>query len=282
MSLGCPGYVSRMFSFSYFIVSMFDIQQSNERENDKTTKPPLKMVATIFDQAIDGALIWESFATIAGTATLILGLEVLCWDVEWHEKITTRQDIRNLYFSAIRQNLFAGIVLGPPAYAMVTSFLADQGNYQLWFVSIPGILFVQSVMYGMFHFWMHKPQFYVMIHKYHHQFNEKTFVRPISANAVSCAELLIAYQFPLVVGTLLFRPTKDDMYWALMISSLTNLLIHTPPSALPNFYEWMPHWFCSNHKHFVHHELNAKQHYCAPIFDLDDTLGLDGNKLKNC
>mmetsp|Transcript_20184 Transcript_20184/g.30353 ORF Transcript_20184/g.30353 Transcript_20184/m.30353 type:complete len:173 (+) Transcript_20184:96-614(+) len=164
----------------------------------------------IFEQQVDSALIWESLSAIIGTVILIIGLEFLCWDHEWHEKLMKRKDIQKLYLSAIRQNLLAGFILGPPAYAIVTCFLALQNSYQPWFVSIPGVLFVQSGLYGIAHYWMHNShkRIYATFHKYHHQFNETTFVRPITANAVTIAELLVPYQLPLVAGTLLCQPLR--------------------------------------------------------------------------
>ena len=160
----------------------------------------------------------------------------------------------------------------PLAKGLVTAWVNSRGNPRPWYISFVGMLAIQHVGYAFAHWFMHRPKIYWWTHKYHHRFNEKTFVRPISANAVTLAEFVIAYVFPIVAGIMICRPSARVADAIITIISFTNLLIHTPESVLPT--KWVPDWFVTNKKHFYHHEKDVKKYYSAPIFDIDRLVGL--------
>ncbi len=139
------------------------------------------------------------------------------------------------------------------------------------YIYIPGVIVTQGVGYASAHAWMHRPSNY-WIHKYHHSYNEQSFVRPVAANTVTNTEFLIAYAAPIVTGLLLFRPDIDTMWWLTMSISATNLLIHTSIQHVNM--KWAPSWLITNDKHFHHHEKNVRIHYSAPLIDWDKLLGI--------
>jgi len=139
------------------------------------------------------------------------------------------------------------------------------------YVAIPGVFITQGFGYALAHAWMHTPSNY-WIHKYHHQYSEQSFVRPVSANTVTNTEFMIAYALPIVTGLVVFKPKINDVWWVTMTISTTNLLIHTPAEHLNM--KWMPSWMITNDKHFFHHEKNVRVHYSAPIIDWDWLLGI--------
>ena len=61
------------------------------------------------------------------------------------------------------------------------------------------------------HRWMHTRTMY-WAHRFHHRFN--VVVVPVSANAVSLAEYIIAYMLPFVVGAAFLRPDRLSLFAA--------------------------------------------------------------------
>lgn len=173
--------------------------------------------------------------------------------------------------ATIHSRIHAGLVV-PIAKGIVTAWVNSRGNPRPWYISFVGMLAIQSLGYAFAHWFMHRPKIYWWTHKYHHRFNDKSFVRPISANAVTLAEFVIAYVFPIVAGIMICRPSARVADAIITIISFTNLLIHTPESVLPT--NWLPDWFMTNKKHFYHHEKDVKKYYSAPIFDIDRWVGL--------
>jgi len=230
----------------------------------------------VFGQDVDQAFVINAYSMSAITFTLMFLFELILWrDPVWQAKFKLKIN-RDLYMTAVRSNLTHYLILGPIAYGVVYAYVASRGSYTRWF-SIPGVLATQALGYATGHHWMHKTSNY-WIHKFHHQFNEKTFVRPIAANTVTIYEFLIAYVSPIVIGIAIFRPDKDAMFWVTSAISVTNLLIHTPETILPQ--RWVPGWMVSNWKHFHHHEKDVRSYYSAPIFDVDGLLGLNKKKRK--
>ena len=109
-------------------------------------------------------------------------------------------------------------------------------------------------------------------HKFHHRFNDKTFVRPISANAVTWIEFVAAYAIPLMAGILIFRPAPLVADLVIISVSLANLFIHTPEKVLSM--RWAPAFLVTNRKHLYHHQIDSAKFLSAPILDLDRVLGL--------
>lgn len=203
------------------------------------------------------------------TATCLVIVEAISWTKEWAAKFKKRDDIRELYMEAVQTNAFHYIVIGPVAYAIAVILAMEQGAPSPDYIAIPGVILVQGIGYALAHNFMHQPNNY-WIHKYHHRYNEKTFVRPIAANSTTVTEFLLAYALPIVTGIILFRPRFAIVNYIVMAVSLTNLAIHTPETIFPM--GWAPSWLVTNVKHFHHHEKDLRKHYSAPIFDFDSLL----------
>ena len=219
----------------------------------------------------DWAFIKDCFSISFWSMILLIVLEYLTWDKEWSKKIKDDK-ISALYKQAIKATSFHFAVIGPIAYGgSYWVVLNNPKSLFPWYISIIGVYIVQAAGYASAHAWMHKPANY-WIHKMHHQYNEISFIRPISANTVTVTEFSIAYALPIVTGLLLFRPTINDMWWVTMTISATNFLIHTPPTILNM--KWAPNWLITNDKHFHHHEKDVRMHYSAPIFDFDKILNI--------
>jgi sterol desaturase/sphingolipid hydroxylase (fatty acid hydroxylase superfamily) len=184
-----------------------------------------------------------------------------------------------LYWYGIKANLIHFLFIGPFAYAVAVAFVTKFVTPWPMYISLPGLLVTQATGYALGHRFMHKKENYWM-HKPHHQYNELTFVRPISANAVTMAEFSFAYASPILTGAILFRPDTATMFVATLAISMTNLMIHTDLELLP-MAKYLPSFLITNEKHFSHHQKNQKQHYSAPILDLDYILGIDHDDVDN-
>lgn len=217
---------------------------------------------------IDLEFVSECYKIAFTTIAMLIFCEILCWDATWKNELSKNWD---LYKEAIISNLHHYFIVGPLAYGFAIMVVHRLGETNPTWIALPGVLATQGIGYACAHKWMHKPENY-WIHKFHHSFNDKSFVRPISANSVTLAEFTIAYSAPIVTGICLFRPDVNATYWVVTLISATNLLIHTPNRCLPM--GWVPDVFVTNLKHFHHHEQNLQKHYSAPIFDLDNVLGI--------
>jgi hypothetical protein len=222
----------------------------------------------LFETEITVAFVKECYFLSLTTLVLMVLLEAASWDKEWQQKLKIQSN-RELYLKAATASVFHFVCISPVAYGLVLAYIKSTDEFSPSFMAIPGILLVQGLGYAVAHALMHVPSNY-WIHKYHHVYNERTFVRPIVANAVTVTEFFLAYALPIVLGAALFRPSPNDMFRISSIISVANLLIHTPESVIPmNFY---PSFLVTNTKHFHHHEKNVRQHYSAPVFDFDGLL----------
>ena len=176
---------------------------------------------------------------------------------------------------AFRVNSLHYFLLGPFTYGLAAMVVFRLGEPWPAYIALPGAFLTQAVGYACAHAWMHKPNNY-WIHKYHHTYNEQSFVRPIAASAVTITEFFVAYMLPITSGIVLFRPTMDHVKWVVITQSFCHLLIHTPPRCLSM--DMWPNFLVTNLKHFHHHEKNVTAHYSAPILDLDGVLGLKWGK----
>lgn len=215
--------------------------------------------------------IFSCFTLSLFTTFALVLFEWLCWDKKWTEKLAKTPNIRKMYLQAIWTNLFHYIVIGPLSYAFAVIMALELGDSYPDYISVPGVLMTQAVGYALAHNFMHIPSNYWM-HKFHHSYNEKTFVRPIAANSTTIAEFLVAYAVPIVTGIIVFRPRVEVVFYIVASISFTNLCIHTPMDSLSM--KWAPNWMVTNDKHFSHHEKDLRMHYSAPIFDLDYLLGI--------
>ena len=235
------------------------------------------MDLTIFGQhLLDPYFIAGAYTVSLGTALILVLLERRLWTEAWQREFV-KPETRSLYLSAVRANLLNYLVLAPAAKGVATAWMLSQGSYLPDFVSMAGLLACQAIGYALAHAWMHLPDNYQWTgHKYHHRFNDKTFVRPVSANATTWVEFLIAYAIPFVIGTALFRPSRVATDAVILAVSFANLCIHTPCDVLPM--SWAPGFLVSNSKHFFHHEKDVTRFLSAPVLDLDWALGLKSRR----
>lgn len=216
------------------------------------------------------AFILDCFSISIATVTVMVVLELMTWDKE-HRKKMEDPRLWALYVQAIKHCAFHFGVIGPFFYGASLYTITIFPSAQPAYISIPGVFACQSFGYACAHAWMHRPGNY-WIHKLHHQYNEKSFVRPISANTVTVTEFVVAYVMPIFVGLVTFRPTYEVVWWITMSISLFNLAIHTPSNHFSM--KFAPSWMITNDKHFYHHQKDVRRHYSAPIFDLDGILGI--------
>lgn len=215
--------------------------------------------------------IYSCFTLSLFTVCALVFFEWLCWDKKWTERLTKTPILRKMYLQAVWTNIFHYFVIGPLSYAFAVIMCLELGDSNPDYISIPGVLLTQAVGYALAHSFMHIPSNYWM-HKFHHSYNEKTFVRPIAANSTTVAEFFVAYAVPIVTGIIAFRPRVQVVFYIVASISFTNLCIHTPMDFLNM--KWAPGWLVTNDKHFNHHEKDLRMHYSAPIFDLDYVLGI--------
>lgn len=217
------------------------------------------------------------------TLILLIFLEYISWTPSWKEKYNASQKVQDLYNQAWTYTLIHMWIIAPVAKAIVGLYyvVSDAPIYH-WTIALPGTILTQGIGYAVGHSLMHTKELY-WIHKFHHKFSEKTFVRPVSANAVTFTEFCFAYVLPIITGLILLRPSSLVMDIIATTISLTNLLIHTPEEVLPM--DSFPDFLVTNIKHAYHHEVDLRKNYSAPIFDYDgilDKLGLiDLNKNKS-
>lgn len=221
--------------------------------------------------------IFSCFTLSIFTMCCLVVSEWLCWDKKWTDKLARTPNLRKMYLQAAWTNIFHYIVIGPLSYAFAVIVCLELGESYSDYIAIPGVLLTQAVGYAMAHSFMHIPSNYWM-HKFHHSYNEKTFVRPITANSTTIAEFLVAYAVPIVTGIIVFRPRVQVVFYIVAAISFTNLCIHTPADFLSM--KWAPEWLVTNDKHFHHHEKDLRMHYSAPIFDLDYLLGIGTKRFK--
>ena len=225
----------------------------------------------LYGQGATGGFILGAYSVSAFTFCFLLAFETMLWDQSWRAEFE-KPRTRALWWSGVRSSLLNYVFLAPAAKGLATAFVMSRAApYLNPCLAFPGVLLCQAVGYALAHEFMHRPQHYRWTgHQYHHQFNEKTFVRPISANAVTAVEFLIAYAIPLMVGIVLFRPSPVVADSIICAVSLANLCIHTPEKVLPM--RCAPPGLVSNRKHLYHHQVDVTRFLSAPIIDLDDWL----------
>jgi sterol desaturase/sphingolipid hydroxylase (fatty acid hydroxylase superfamily) len=239
----------------------------------KLRQPAAAMsMPTLFGQELTYGFMLGAYTVSIGTAFFLVVLERLLWDDAWKEQFA-QPHTSAMYWSGLRANLLNYLLLAPAAKGIATAWVMSQAAYLHPCIAFPGTLLCQAVGYALAHNWMHRPENYRWTgHRYHHQFHNKSFLRPISANAVTWVEFLIAYAIPLMAGIVLFRPSPVVTNAVILTVSFANLCIHTPETLLPM--NWAPSFMVSNRKHFYHHNVDGTKFLSAPIADLDKVLGL--------
>lgn len=173
---------------------------------------------------------------------------------------------RGLYVSAWRVNLFNQLLLGPLTYYGTVRFLCDQQHSKTLCeqaMAAVGIVIVEAMLYYIVHKSLHEVKGLYWMHSYHHRFN--TVVLPSSASAVSVAEYIVAYMFPLVSGVCLTRADEAATFAGAFIVAVAHVLIHTPWLEDYEYPSWI---FVSASDHLNHHR-KARDNYGAPVFHLD-------------
>lgn len=190
---------------------------------------------------------------------IIIILDILSYNYIKHVNVY-------LYMKALLFNIFHLLILSPVLYTFTSKYLCSVETQQFGVQCIKCfcILYTQSVLYYYIHILMHKPDIYSFIHKFHHQFN--TFVVPISANAVTIQEYLLAYMFPIIISAYIFSPDYITLNISILFISLSNILIHTPIFRYISMI--IPDFLVNTDKHMTHHKMNNK-HYSAPIINWD-------------
>jgi len=125
-------------------------------------------------------------------ATLLITLVLELCSIPSAMAITRQKGGQRLYLTAVAMNFFNHLILGPPVYAIATSFFCRRELYPplLSAGSCAGCVLVHALGYYTAHRAMHTREFY-WAHRFHHRFN--SHVSPVVANAVSFVEYLIAY-----------------------------------------------------------------------------------------
>jgi len=195
--------------------------------------------------------------------------------MEYINIIYTRKQVYNnntldtLYKQALLSNFINLWLLGPLAYYVAVEYLSSVPFPVI--ISAPGMIAAQGIIYNEGHKYLHNSELY-WIHKFHHTFNNTSFVLPISANAVSIQEFVLLYILPILSGVCLFRPSENVLITTTMMISIANITIHSP--ILYNIK--YPEFMVSPQKHLDHHNKSIKSHYSAPIIDTQYLL----DKLK--
>jgi sterol desaturase/sphingolipid hydroxylase (fatty acid hydroxylase superfamily) len=174
---------------------------------------------------------------------------------------------RSLYRQAIAMNFVNHFVFGIPVYVIAGIFLCTgevAESYFLFAIRSLGIITVHALLYYAIHKAFHvSPKLYVH-HRFHHRFNKHT--PPVSANAVSFVEYLVAYIIPFAIGAMLVHPHETEFRFAIAYSSVTNLLVHTPRLEALSKILWPI--FVSTHAHQEHHR-RLTTNYASPTFNVD-------------
>mmetsp|Transcript_33506 Transcript_33506/g.70510 ORF Transcript_33506/g.70510 Transcript_33506/m.70510 type:complete len:255 (+) Transcript_33506:140-904(+) len=206
---------------------------------------------------------------ILAMATLLITLVLELCSIPSAMAITRQKGGQRLYLTAVAMNFFNHLILGPPVYAIATSFFCRRELYPplLSAGSCAGCVLVHALGYYTAHRAMHTREFY-WAHRFHHRFN--SHVSPVVANAVSFVEYLIAYILPFVLAALLFRPDGPALFATVCIVSLNNLLIHTP--SLEDLSQSLVPWFAVSTTDHLEHHRRLTKNYAAPTLNIDAML----------
>jgi sterol desaturase/sphingolipid hydroxylase (fatty acid hydroxylase superfamily) len=210
----------------------------------------------------------ENDGMVMALATLAVTLLLELISLGPVRKLCKTKGGRQLYAWGVLYNFLNNGILGPPTYEFVCTYCSSQPLSAAGRVMMTaGIIGGHSVGYYCAHRWMHtRPMYWA--HKFHHQFN--VVVVPVSANAVSLAEYIIAYMLPFVAGCAILRPDRFSVFVAVSIISFNSLLIHTPSLADASA-KAVPWLFVSTADHLEHHRRLTK-HYAAPTVSVDRVL----------
>lgn len=171
---------------------------------------------------------------------------------------------RALYASAWVKNAVNDLVLESFTYYGTIRFLChpEAASFQDQLLAAAGIVAIEAVLYFLIHKAYHEAKGLYWIHSYHHKFN--AIILPSTAMAVSVAEYVTAYLFPVVVGIWIMRADETAAFLCGLTIGFSNLLIHTPWMER-HHHPWM---FVSTSDHLAHHR-RKRGNYGAPILHMD-------------
>jgi len=220
------------------------------------------------------ASLWEALPVVIATILVTAALELTC--IPTVKQVWKQKGGKQLYLSAIWVNFFNHFVLGLPIYATsVQLFASDRESFQ-WWRSL-GVLLMHSAQYYTVHKSFHQSKFLYQFHSFHHKF--KLHTPPVSANAVSFVEYMLAYILPFAVASIALQPTTLELRVATGIISLCNLLIHTPWLDDATASLWPVFWVRPA-QHQTHHA-KVNVNYSAPTFNVDWLMRVLDNGLGN-
>jgi len=179
----------------------------------------------------------------------------------YQEIIKKQPDLYNKGWTAIQTNMMG---IGPAVYAVVDNTIIDH-TLELQLNNVMYILLIHSVGYYLVHKVMHEKKEWLKYHNFHHKFDR--ILVPSIGNAVSSQEFFAAYMFPFVASALALQPTEISFVTAIALISLFNIIIHTKELDYLDFGPYI----VTPKKHIHHHKVR-KEHYAAPILDLDTIL----------
>ena len=136
------------------------------------------------------------------------------------------------------------------------------------------MLLVQAVLFYLVHKAFHEVKSLWWTHRFHHKFND--VILPSSASAVSFAEYVLAYIFPLWVGAMITSPDPFVIDTVIHIITLTNLLIHSPFMQDKQYPSWL---LVTADDHFRHHR-KLTCDYAAPVINCDSIIEAVEKKLS--
>jgi len=207
---------------------------------------------------------------------LLIVLEMNC--VNEVKALLSRKGGKRLYALAILANLCNTILIGSLTYYIAGEYVC-KGRILTFMEQVQctcGVLIIEGLLYYYIHKAFHEVPGLYWMHKFHHRFN--TVVLPSSASAVSVAEFVIAYMFPILAGGAITRADLASTFTAAVFISIGNLAIHTPfleeqwpvPTEKTSpFLSWL---LLSTSDHLRHHR-RGNEHYSAPILHFDRILG---------
>ena len=183
---------------------------------------------------------------------------------------TFLQNNRNtkLYKKSIIKNLVNNLIIGPSCYTLCHFiYISKQSTIIHDIYTTIGLLSTQSIGYYLIHRAMHTKHLY-FIHTFHHQYNKH--ILPITANAVSYLEYILAYMLPFVIGIIEFNPSIKSLKISVYIVSFANIMIHTP--LFINHSDIYMKFMLTPRDHHKHH-MYSNNNFSAPLLNLDRILG---------
>lgn len=155
-------------------------------------------------------------------------------------------------------------LIGLPLHYVVDRLMILHVTPPPWYVSLPVMVVVQSLVFYAAHYFMH--YFLYRIHEFHHQFSR--WVVPAAAMAVSVHEYLIAYALPVIVAILFARCDSVCLTVFLTLEYLVTTYIHcgfVKRNSTSRLF-LTPSYHCDHHKRY------HKQNLAAPVFTIPDIL----------